>query len=122
MEGALIGVAVVFFGIMLWMRRLNVQLREELKQAQMDLAKLKIQTLATAAKAFFNKYDKYPAKLADLVDPLDGSKPFIEAGWQALLDPWGKEHHYRMEEVKGVNAIQIWSVAPDGTRVDNAPG
>jgi hypothetical protein len=120
MEGLSIGVAVVFFGITLWMRRSNAQLREELKQAQLDLAKLKIHTLATAAKAFFSKHGKYPAKLADLVEPLDGSQPFIDTGWQALLDPWGQEHQYRTNEEKG--AIFIWTVAPDGTRIDNAPG
>ena len=95
-----------------------MELRAELAQTQKDLAKGKIQILTTAAKAYFAKYDRFPVKLADLVEPLDGSKPFIETGWQALLDPWGKEHHYRTEN----NAIQIWTVASDGTRIDNAPG
>jgi hypothetical protein len=122
MDGLLILVlVVVFFVIEESIRRSNRQVREELTQAQQDLAKTNIQTLTTAAKAYFNKYEKFPAKLADLVEPLDGSKPFIETDWKALLDPWGKEYQFRTEEEKGEIVIKIWTAAPDGTRIDNAP-
>lgn len=121
MEGVLIGILVVWFVTEWWLLRTNAQIRKELLQAHKEMAKMKIQTLTAAARTYFHKYDKFPAKLADLVEPLDNSQPLIETGWKAILDPWGNEHHYRIENENSETGIHIWTVAPDGTRIDNAP-
>ena len=115
----LLGLALVFFTIAWSMRRAKLQVMEDLIGTQKELARMSIQALAIAAKAYFTKYEKFPAKLADLVEPLDSSQPFIETGWSVLLDPWGKEFQYRTDEENGAIVIKIWTVAPDGSRIDN---
>jgi hypothetical protein len=94
---------------------------KEVTQAQKDLAKTNILTLTSAAKAYFIKYSEYPKNLAHLAEPPDGSRPFIEPGKKLLQDPWGKDYQFEVKVENNINVIKIWTIAPDGTRIDNMP-
>src|SRR5438105_7987987 len=70
----------------------SVYYMRALDDARMDRAKIGVQTLDTAAGLYQVKFGDYPQTLALLVNPPDGSRPFLETS--DLLDPWGREYHY----------------------------
>lgn len=113
--------AVAGFAVAPSLARTEEPVRKEVTQTQMNLAKINIQTLTTASKAYFVKHGEYPKKLAHLVEPPDGGRPFIEPGKKLLQDPWGKDYKFEVKEENGIAVIKIWTIAPDGTRIDNAP-
>lgn len=88
--------------------------KKEVPQAEKDLAKLNIQILEKGVKTYVIRYDKFPAKLAEVV-------AFIDPAKRTLQDPWGKDYKYEAKvENNGETVIKIWTVAPGGTRIDNA--
>jgi hypothetical protein len=99
----------------------NEPVEKEVTQTQKDVAKITIRNLTTAAKAYYIKFGEYPKKLTELEAPPDGSPSFIEPGKKLLQDPWGKDYKFEVKVVNNIKVIEIWTVAPDGTRIDNAP-
>jgi Type II secretion system (T2SS), protein G len=87
--------------------------------ARKDLARATILTLELAVKVYYIKYDELPKKLDDLLVPPAGGKSLIEPDKTKLQDPWGKNYQFETKEVKGEIVIKIWTIAPDGTRIDN---
>lgn len=81
--------------------------------ALMDRAKIGVQTLNTAAGLYQIKFNDYPPALLQLVNPPDGSKPYVEMS--DLLDPWGREYHYAHpgQHHQRTGLPDIWS---DGIR------
>jgi general secretion pathway protein G len=63
-----------------------------LNDAKVDAAKTGAVTLAKAAQAYEVRFGQLPESLQQLVQPPDGSKPFVEP--DALLDPWQQPYQY----------------------------
>ena len=72
----------------------SVYYMKALDSAREDRARIGVQTLSTAAGLYQIKYGDYPQALQLLVNPPDGGKPYAETS--DLLDPWGREYHYRI--------------------------
>ena len=100
-------VAIVFYG--------NVG--DDTKDGQ---AKSGVMTLTHAVTAYALKYDEYPAKLWDLVDPPDGASPFVVR--DAIIDPWQRPYQYDPIGPRN-NGEQpdIWTTGHDGQLIGNWP-
>jgi len=81
-------------------------------------AKSDVMMLTTAAKAYRIRYEEYPAKLSDLVEPPDGRTPYIEP--DAITDPWQQPYQYDPAGPRN-NGEQpdIWTVGHDGKLIGN---
>jgi len=65
-----------------------------LDDSKKDKAKLDIRAIDHAVKAYSLRYDNPPEQLAQLLQPPDGGKPFLEGGAAAITDPWGRPYTY----------------------------
>ena len=69
------------------------------------------QSLVRACKTYRlnNHLDgMYPAKLVHLVDPPKGTRPTLEGGKNAVLDPWGTEYKYAVVETPNGSVPYVW--------------
>lgn len=90
-----------------------------LAEAKRDTAKLQAFTISNALKAWYIKNDSFPTSLEMLVNPPDG-KPFLEGGKDAIIDPWGKPFQFRTKDDNQAVIVEVWTISPNGTRIDNA--
>lgn len=90
-----------------------------LAEAKRDKAKLQVFTISTALKAWYIRNESFPNSLEMLVNPPDG-KPFLEGGKDAIIDPWGKPFQFLTKDDNQEVIVEVWTIAPDGTRIDNA--
>jgi hypothetical protein len=68
-----------------------------LKDSKLKKAERDAQNLCKACKAYRISADGFPKKLLDLAVPPEGSRPFVEGGKSAVIDPWGRA--YKLEIV-----------------------
>ena len=83
-----------------------------------SLARTEIETYEQASKMFQIQNMRLPNSLDELVNTVNGRKPYIEDGDK--VDPWGREYKYSVNTDLG-KAI-ITSAGPDGdfnTAADN---
>jgi hypothetical protein len=60
-----------------------------------DTAMESMKVLEHACRNYMGKNDGVPpASLQSLIEPPDGSRPYIEGGESALIDPWGQPYQY----------------------------
>src|SRR5262249_49663269 len=80
-------------------------------------AKSDVMMLTSAVKAYRIKYEEYPAKLRDLVEPPDGP-PYVEP--DSIIDPWQQPYQYDAAGPRN-NGEQpdIWTVGDDGKLIGN---
>jgi general secretion pathway protein G len=84
-----------------------------------DLAKAGAKTLTIGVKSYQLRYESYPARLDQLVQPPDGG-PFVLPG--ALLDPWGRPFQYDPAGPRNHGKQpDIWTVTPKGEVIGNWP-
>ena len=90
-----------------------------LAEARRDKAKIQAKIIVTALKTWYIKYDSLPDSLEMLVSPPEG-KPILD-GKDAIVDPWGKPFQFAVKEAKDNQEIrfEVWTIDPDGKRIDN---
>jgi general secretion pathway protein G len=92
-----------------------------LDDAKANRAEADMRTLTSACQKYKLRNDSYPATLQELVQPTDGStKPYLDGGQEAILDPWGKQYVY---DPSGANngglKPDISTTTPDGEPIQN---
>ena len=96
-----------------------------LAEAERDSATVHGRAIETACKLYRAKYGEFPADLGTLVSPPpdpDGStsRPVLNGGPKALLDPWGKPFQMQIvQTAHGGERVHVFTTAPDGTVVQN---
>jgi hypothetical protein len=88
-----------------------------------DLARTQAKgPLTQACDKYFDRFGRFPDKLAALAVPEEGPGPFLE-GPDALTDPWGQPFQYDTRGPRnGGSRPDIWTVNPrDGTIIGNWP-
>lgn len=73
----------------------------KVEEAKIAKAKIDAQTIEKAVKTYYVKNEKWPAKLDDVAELLEGGK-------KALTDSWGKAYRFEIGEVN----------QPDGTVIE----
>lgn len=92
-----------------------------LNDAKIDTARASATTIAKAIQAYELRFGVPPESLQQLIQPLDGSKPFVDP--DALLDPWGHPYMYDASGPRH-NGLKpdVWAVHPDtGQQIGNWP-
>jgi general secretion pathway protein G len=72
-----------------------------MEDAKADATRMKMQTLSSSCKAYYNKTGNFPTALTDLIQPPDGNEPFVEGGMDAITDAWGQPINYSLEQPAG---------------------
>ena len=86
-----------------------------LENSKVTRARIDIETISNAVEAYYMKHDQYPANLEALVQPPDGSRPFLKA--TALRDPWGNAYIYNQAGQKNNGQKpDVSAMVPGGTR------
>jgi general secretion pathway protein G len=88
--------------------------------SQAKAAKVQIEGLSTAIKAYYLDVGIYPPSLDALCQPPGGDNgkwrgPYVEKP-QKLFDPWGKQFSYSPQSNHGLD-FDVWTEAPDGSVV-----
>ncbi|MFL5343115.1 MAG: type II secretion system protein GspG [Gemmataceae bacterium] len=90
-----------------------------LETAKQDRVKADVRALTTACQAYKLKYDGYPESLQQLMQPPDGSRPFMESAAN-LVDPWGNPYQYNAQGTNNQGLKpDIWAIDPDGNTIGN---
>ena len=98
----------------------SIYLFRYLDDSKKDKAYMDVKAIEIAVKAYaLRNGGDYPEGLQQLIAPPDGSKPFLEGGQDALLDPWGKVYSYTVVQGGSESQPKIFTVAPDGTEINN---
>jgi len=89
------------------------------ESAKHDLAKSGAQILTTGAFSYHLKFETYPARLDQLVQPPEGG-PYADPS--ALLDPWDQPYQYDAAGPRNHGEQpDIWTVTPKGEVIGNWP-
>ncbi len=76
-----------------------------------DRVKIDLRTLDKACTAYRQKFGSYPPKLEELVA---GTKPYLEGGQEAILDPWSQQYQYDLNGPRNSGEKpDIFTVDPD---------
>ena len=65
-----------------------------LHDAKVDAAKVSATNISKAIQAYEIRNGAPPDSLMALIQPPDGTRPYLEGGQGALVDPWGKPFQY----------------------------
>lgn len=89
-----------------------------LEDAKADATVLKMQQLERACKNYATKNDgEFPPDLVSLIQPEDGTDPFIEGGESAIMSAWGTPIEYSVEQGPGGEITPVFrSQSSDGRR------
>ena len=80
-------------------------------------AKSDVDTIDEACAAYRQNNGRFPAALKDLVS---GSKPYLEGGEEAIIDPWGNPYQFDLNGPHSDGAKpDIFTVDPDGQTIGN---
>jgi type II secretory pathway pseudopilin PulG len=90
-----------------------------LGESKKKVAYTNAKAIEKAAQAYYIDHNEaWPASLAVLAQPEDGTKPYIER--EALRTPWGGEYMYDASGQKnGGLKPDIWAEAPGGVVIGN---
>ncbi len=84
-----------------------------LEDSRVDRARLDVKSIEGAVDAYYTKYGSYPNSLNDLVQPMDGVRPYLDAN--TLMDPWGNPYQYNPQNVNPMTGRpQVFSNGPPG--------
>jgi general secretion pathway protein G len=88
-----------------------------LDKAKSDRARVDVSTITEACKVYKISNGEYPPDLSSLVN---GAKPYLENGMEAIMDPWGKQYQY---DPSGRNnqgqKPDVYTIDPDGVTIGN---
>ena len=89
--------------------------------AKIDQASLQATNIQKAAMAYYTKSGgTYPESLQLLVmtDPNTGTKPLLEGGESAILDPWQQPFQFEVIlDDAGAERFVVYTVSPEGQRI-----
>jgi general secretion pathway protein G len=80
------------------------------EKANVQKARADVKQLADAMKMYSLEHGGYPSALEELVD---GPRPLVDNGRQALLDPWRRPYLFAQPGENG-RPYSIWSYGADG--------
>lgn len=90
-----------------------------LAESRVKEAKIKASNIAKACESYKATHDSmWPTSLNELISPTDGSKPLLQGGDTAIIDPWGK--NFNMQIVTdnfNVERAVISTTTDDGREV-----
>src|SRR5207248_1238131 len=94
-----------------------------LDDAKADRCKADVQTLSKACQMYQLKFGEWPPSLDALLQPPDGSRPYLESP-DAILDSWRQPYQYDASGGRN-NGLKpdIWTVnKTNGQTIGNWPG
>jgi len=88
-----------------------------LDASKIKRAKVDVRTIENACKMYRLDNGNFPNSLQDLIS---GSKPYLENGEEAILDPWGRPYVYDASgRQSGPNRVDVSTTDPDNNVIGN---
>ena len=89
-----------------------------LEQTKRNEAKLKMQKIESAAKAYLSEYKEWPPSLDVLIAPTgDNLPPMLEGGPDAITDPWKRPFTAEVKQDESLSVRYVIYSEGSGTRI-----